>query len=53
MGIFFWRWGLFWFFKEGNTSKPSLETWAVIFLFLLLLLFLFFPDFLYKECLFI
>lgn len=34
MGIFFfWRWGLFCFFKGGNTSKPSLVTWAVIFFF--------------------
>lgn len=30
-GYIFWRWGLFCFFKGGNTSKPSLVTWAVIF----------------------
>ena len=29
--FFFWRWGLFCFFKGGNTPKPSLVTWAVIF----------------------
>ena len=45
MGIFFFglEVGVVLFFKGGNTSKPSLVTWAVIFF---LLLFLFFPDFL-------
>lgn len=48
MGIFFLEVGVVLFFKRGNTSKPSLVTWAVIFFFFFS--FCSFEIFYNKEC---